>query len=145
MYIQEFLDQVKSIRVGKSNVLHLMMWRPSPHQLHWTLPSPSSGTGWNRTCNYTSGHPCQYNTPFHCLSSALKTPISSSNVNIMNRYMGQPLDTPSAPLQPTCSSEKEFETRAINSATHQPRLCLRYVDYTFGIQKAEYSNHFLTT
>ena len=38
---------------------------------------------------------------------------------------------------------KEFEIKAINSAIHPPRLCLRYVDDTFVIQKAKHRSQFM--
>ena len=38
---------------------------------------------------------------------------------------------------------EEYEIKAISSTNHPPRLCLRYVDDTFVIQKVEHSTHFL--
>ena len=38
---------------------------------------------------------------------------------------------------------EEFEVKALNSATHTPHLWLRYVDDTFVIQEAKYSQQLL--
>ena len=53
--------------------------------------------------------------------------------------------TMGSPINPTMVNlfMEEFEIKAINSASHPPSLCLRYMDKTFFIQKAEYSNQSL--
>ena len=80
-----------------------MMWRPSSHLSQWTLPSSLSGTSWNRTHNCIKEPPCWYNTSQHYWSYALNTPISPSEVSIMNRCIGQPGESPIVQLPPTCS------------------------------------------
>ena len=80
------------------------------------------GTG-HTTC--ITEPPGQYSTSHHCLCCTLKAAISYSKVSVMNRCMGQLWDLQSTPLWPT-PPWGEFETKAINTATHPPMLWFRY-------------------
>ena len=107
---QGFIDQVKTIRLGKGSTLDPMMWRSSSHLFLWTHLSLKSSTSWNRKHNCITEVSNQYNTSQHCWSSASKLPISSSRIGTMNRCIKQLLDPLSAPLWPT-SSWKNLKPR----------------------------------
>ena len=104
---------------GKGNVIHPMVLRLSSHQSQWTLPFPSSGTGWNRTCNftcYTTYHHvfefCHINTYFlfqskyyeQIHSSSMGSPISLIVAKmLMEEVEIKPINT--APLYPGCGTD----------------------------------------
>ena len=91
----------------------------------------------NRTPQFNKGptSPSYKSSGYH--SSALNTLTSSSKVSTMNRFMVQPSIPQSAPSLPTCSW-KSLRLRPL-ALPHTPHLCLRFVDDTFVIQKAEHS------
>ena len=65
---QEFVDKVKSIRLGE-NALYLVVLRPSSNQSQWTLHYPSSQKSWNRTL--TTPYDIHVNTTHHNTAEVL--------------------------------------------------------------------------
>ena len=73
-----------------------------------------------------------------CLKSTLFTFCGKYYEHVHSAAMGSPINLLVANL-----FMEDFEARAINSTSNSPSISLRYVDYTFVIHKAEYTQQFL--
>ena len=74
-----------------------------------------------------------------CLKSTFFTFQGKYYKQVKGAAMGSPL----SPLVASLFRE-DFETRTLSSSSNPPRIWLRFVDDTFVIHKAEYTQQFLT-
>ena len=104
-----------------------------------TQPSPSSKRSLDKTQNYITEHSCPYNTSRYCF---LKNAYFLFQDKFNKQVLGAGVVSP---IRPSVAKlfMKEFEIKAIITATNSLRICFGYIDDKFAIQKAEYSHQFL--